>query len=70
MPPAPNTPTPDVSHMLPEHTTTHSKSGAGPIVGVVIVVILLVFGGLYFWGAQLNQEEETLPLIPGDTATL
>ncbi len=44
-----------------------SKSSAGPIVGAFIVIIILALGGLYFWGAQLNQEpEDTLPFIPGD----
>lgn len=70
MPPSPNNPGTDVSHMLPEHTQTHEKAKAGPVVGIVIVVVLMIFGGLYFWGAQLNKVEEPLPLIPGDSATL
>jgi hypothetical protein len=48
-----------------------SKS-SGPIIGVVIIVILMVLGALYFWGARLNQQdnpENALPLIPGDVAT-
>ena len=33
------------------------KSGkVGPLVGIVIVVVLLIFGGLYLWGAQLNEQ--------------
>lgn len=59
----------DVSHMLPEHTKTRAKSGAGPIIGVFIIVALLTFGGLYFWGAKLNASNtDTLPLIPGDSS--
>ncbi len=52
--------------MLPAH-----KSGSGPIVGIVIIVVLVLFGALYFWGAALNARGETspLPLIPGDTST-
>lgn len=47
------------------------KVGAGPIVGVVIIVALMIFGGLYFWGAYLNNRNSanTLPLIPGDSVT-
>lgn len=43
-----------------------SREGSGPIIGAIIVVILLVFGALYFWGQQLNKEEvaET-PVIQG-----
>lgn len=59
----------DVSHMLPEHVQ-RKKSGAGPVVGIVIVVFLLIIGALYFWGAALNaREQEPLPLIPGDAQT-
>jgi hypothetical protein len=48
------------------------KSGAGPTVGIVIIIILFIIGGLYFWGARLNQQDNNpLPLIPGDaTSTL
>ena len=43
------------------------KSGAGPLVGVIIIVGLLIVGALYFWGAHLNAQqnpENQLPLIP------
>ncbi|MBP9757041.1 MAG: hypothetical protein KBD06_00415 [Candidatus Pacebacteria bacterium] len=30
--------------------------GAGPIIGAIIIVILLVFGALYFWGQKLNKK--------------
>jgi hypothetical protein len=44
------------------------KGGMGATVGIVIIAILLIFGGLYFWGARLNQEApQQLPLIPGDS---
>lgn len=47
------------------------SSGAGPIIGVVVIVCLLIFGGLYFWGAALNAQDknEQLPLILGDEST-
>jgi hypothetical protein len=31
-----------------------SRPGIGAIVGIVIIVVLLIFGALYFWGAHLN----------------
>ena len=34
---------------------TQNKS-AGPIVGIVIIVLILVFGGLYFWGQRAVEE--------------
>ncbi|MDB5238324.1 MAG: hypothetical protein JWM46_594 [Candidatus Kaiserbacteria bacterium] len=45
------------------------KGGAGPTVGIIIIVILLIFGALYFWGAQLNKQQDQLPLIPSSTGT-
>lgn len=47
------------------------KSGAGAMVGVIIIVILMLFGALYFWGAYLNSKNQSqqLPLIPGDATT-
>jgi hypothetical protein len=51
--------------------TPESRSSAGPIVGTIIIVILLVLGALYFWGAQLNRNamKNQLPIIPGDATT-
>lgn len=42
----------------------HRDEGAGPVIGAIIVVILLVFGALYFWGQKLNAERSPdAPLI-------
>ncbi|MBP9668743.1 MAG: hypothetical protein KBE09_00430 [Candidatus Pacebacteria bacterium] len=56
-------PTPATPTIAPE-----SKGGIGPIVGAVIIIALLIFGGLYFWGTQIEKEQtpETLPMILGD----
>jgi uncharacterized membrane protein len=32
------------------------EEGAGPIIGAIIIIILLVFGALYFWGQKLNKK--------------
>lgn len=34
---------------------TARKQPAGPIVGIVIILILTIIGALYFWGAYLNR---------------
>lgn len=31
-------------------------SSIGPIVGILIIVIILLVGGLYFWGEQRDKE--------------
>lgn len=41
------------------------NSGVGPIVGVVIVVAIVIFGALYFWGQRLNKQESVPPLVQG-----
>lgn len=67
MPPAQTPPqqTPDI---VP---AGHKKGSIGPTVGIIIIVILLVFGALYFWGAKLNStdQDQQLPLIPGDSTS-
>lgn len=59
-------PTPSASR-VPEA----KKSSTGPIVGAAIIIVLLLFGALYFWGQTLNAraEQSPLPLIPGDPVT-
>lgn len=37
-------------------TPTNERS-SGPVVGVVIIILVLVVGALYFWGAKLNKEQ-------------
>ncbi|OGG73803.1 hypothetical protein A3A40_00775 [Candidatus Kaiserbacteria bacterium RIFCSPLOWO2_01_FULL_54_20] len=54
----------DTGHMLAAH---EKRSGIGPVVGIVIILLLLIFGGLYFWGASMNRKTEPLPFIPGDS---
>lgn len=53
---------------LPVH---QERSGLGSVVGIIIILVLLAFGALYFWGAYLNRKSsvELLPFIPGDNST-
>ncbi|MBI4079725.1 hypothetical protein HY414_00665 [Candidatus Kaiserbacteria bacterium] len=73
MPPATNMPNPsiDTGHMLPEHNRNARKGGVGAWIGALIVVILLGFGALYFWGAYLNKKNsiDQLPFIPEEQST-
>jgi len=52
---------PPMSPMSPE---PQHKSSIGPIAGAIIVILLLIAGGLYFWGAQLNKQEDVPSFIP------
>lgn len=68
MPPVSPIPNENADRLLPP---AH-KSGAGALVGIVIILILLVVGAFYFWGSLLNaQHSQTnqLPLIPASDST-
>ncbi len=34
------------------------KKSIGPIVGIVIIILVLVLGGLYFWGQKINMMDQ------------
>ena len=46
------------------------KKSAGPFIGIIIIVIVIVLGAFYFWGAELNTqpvpETEATPLSSSD----
>lgn len=44
-----------IPNTLQENTTTEKKT-FGPLIGIIIIVVVLVIGGLYFWGSQLNKQ--------------
>lgn len=61
-----NLPFDPADHLLPPGR----KSSAGPTIGIVVIVILLVFGALYFWGAQLDRKDQNPPpYIPADSTS-
>ena len=62
--------TADVNHQLLEHNKVQ-KSSAGPLIGAFIIIVLLIFGALYFWGAYLNSKDsvDEIPFIPSNDST-
>ena len=57
-------------HLLPQgHPDRARKSSAGPVAGTIIIIVLLIIGALYFWGAHVNQQKNLPPYIPADTST-
>nr|QBM02320.1 hypothetical protein [uncultured archaeon] len=52
--------------MIPNTTPLppQGESKLGPIIGIIIVVIVLIIGALYFWGEKLNKAND---LPQGDT---
>lgn len=68
MPPQSPIPNENEDRLLP----AGHKSGVGPIVGIIIIIVLLILGALYFWGAHLNAQNnrnDQLPLIPASDST-
>ncbi len=57
--------------LLPAPAPAHQSPGAGPVVGAIIIIILMIFGGFYFWGAYLNHQRPTIsaPTTPSTTNT-
>ncbi len=39
------------------NTLNTQPKSAGPVIGAVIIILILVIGALYFWGAALNRQE-------------
>lgn len=40
----------------------------GPLLGILVVVLVLIFGGMYLWGAMLSKEsyQENSRMIPNN----
>ena len=51
----------DQANQVPPLQPTEKKS-VGPIIGIVIIVIVLIAGALYFWGASLNRGNSLPPI--------
>ncbi|MAJ97248.1 hypothetical protein CL644_00855 [bacterium] len=66
-----NTPPTRNSIEQPVHTdvpvaeTSDKSGGTGPLVGIVIIVILLVFGGLYYWDSLSSVDA-----VPNEDTTV
>lgn len=67
----PEHPTPILAQNSPVQPKQKQREPLGPIVGAGIVIVLLIIGALYFWGAALNAKERQapLPFITGDPVT-
>lgn len=49
-----NNPSPSlINPMAPE------KKSTGPTIGLIIVVLVIILGGLYFWSKQTKENSDT-----------
>lgn len=37
-------------------TAAQKEKSAGSLVGIIVIVLVLILGGLYFWGMRLQKE--------------
>lgn len=44
-------------HIQSIHPPEKKRSLIGPFVGISIILFVLAFGALYFWGGYLNNQE-------------
>lgn len=52
---------------MPEMQPQPEHGSLGPLIGVIVIIALLIFGGLYFWGAQLDDaDSDAVPYIPDE----
>jgi hypothetical protein len=57
MPPPPdveNRPITDPDHLLPAH-----KKEIGPTMGIIIILVILIFGAFYLWSARLEKARNS-----------
>jgi uncharacterized protein HemX len=47
--------------LVEQAPATSTKSGMGALIGAIIVIALLIFGGLYFYGMKLKQDAALQP---------
>ncbi len=55
--PAPADPTPQMSGAMSGEPTVNDSKSTGPIIGSIIIVVIIILGGLYFWGQQLTNKD-------------
>jgi uncharacterized protein HemX len=44
---------------MPETLIEEHHSHIAPILGVLLILLVLILGGLYLWGAALTEEQST-----------
>lgn len=42
-------------------STDEQPAQIGPVIGIIIILVVLILGGLYFYGSQIAEREDTQP---------
>ena len=54
---------------MPPSFEPRESKGSGATVGIIIILLLVIAGAVYFWYARQEQKTDTVPYIPGDSST-
>ena len=54
---------------MPPSFEPRESKGSGPTVSIVIILLLMIAGAVYFWYARQEQKVDTVPYIPGSVST-
>lgn len=46
---------------MDNQNNSKKDSGIGPIIGSIVIIILIVLGGLYFWSYKINKQKSIIP---------
>lgn len=44
-----------------------NENSAGPVIGLIIILTVIILGGFYFWGTRDNNAQDDA--VPVNTAT-
>ena len=55
----PRTPPKETEIQTPPPTNNGGNKPVGAVIGIVIIIVVLAIGGLYFWGSRLNKLTPT-----------
>lgn len=56
-----NKQTQEEMYQEPQNTRVQEKDekkSVGPIIGIAIILVIIIFGGLYYWGDQIKNQRE------------
>jgi hypothetical protein len=43
---------------------TGTKKSAGPLIGIIVIIVVLVIGAFYFWGGKVLTQPTTQEVAP------
>jgi hypothetical protein len=55
--------------MPPSFEPREVKGSTGPTVSIVIILLIMIAGAVYFWYARQEQKTDVVPIIPAGTST-